>query len=83
MRPCHEGRKHWQELVNVGFSVFHEGRGAGKSATHGGHIIVSEKNSYEKKKSYDSNVAVPADSSNPRKVEEGFDSRLIRLTGVR
>jgi len=29
--------------MNVGFSAFHEGRGAGKSTTPGGHIIVSEK----------------------------------------
>jgi hypothetical protein len=43
VRPCHEGRKHWQELVNAGFSVFHEGRGAGKKATPGGHIIVNRK----------------------------------------
>jgi hypothetical protein len=30
-------------VVNVEFSTFHEGRGAGKSTTPGGRIIVSEK----------------------------------------
>jgi hypothetical protein len=29
--------------VNVGSERFHEGRGAGKSTTPGGHIIVSRK----------------------------------------
>jgi hypothetical protein len=35
--------------------VFHEGRGAGKTATPGGHIIVSRKELLEKKKSYEKN----------------------------
>ena len=39
----------------MGNSAFHEGRGAGKSATPGGRIIVSEKNSYGKKKVYGKN----------------------------
>jgi len=30
-------------VVNVEFSTFHEGWGAGKSTTPGGHIIVSGK----------------------------------------
>jgi hypothetical protein len=30
-------------VVNVEFSTIHEGRGAGKSTTPGGHIIVSRK----------------------------------------
>ncbi len=39
-----------QGLVNVDSSRFHEGRGAGKTTTPGGHIIVNRKNSYEKGK---------------------------------
>ena len=37
------GRKHMQGLVNVDSSRFHEGRGAGKTTTPGGHIIVNRK----------------------------------------
>jgi hypothetical protein len=39
----HEGRTSGQRLVNVDSWRFHEGRGAGKSTTPGGHIIVSRK----------------------------------------
>ena len=38
----HEGRLPWQGMVNVEFSTFHEGRGAGKKTTPGGR----EKNAY-------------------------------------
>ncbi len=33
----------WQGVVNVEFSTFHEGRGAGKTDPPGGHIIVNRK----------------------------------------
>jgi hypothetical protein len=36
----------------VGSSAFHEGRGAGKKATPGGHRLVSGKELFEKKKGY-------------------------------
>jgi hypothetical protein len=39
----HEGRWVWQEALNVGFSAFHEGCGAGKTDPLGGHDLVSRK----------------------------------------
>jgi hypothetical protein len=48
----HEGRRVWQGALNVGFSTFHEGRGAGKKTTPGGHDLVNRKNCFRKKKSY-------------------------------
>ena len=38
-----EGRRAGQGAVNVGFSAFHEGRGAGKTDPRGGHGLVSRK----------------------------------------
>ena len=43
LRPGHEGRRARQDLASVGFSTFHEGRGARKKATQGGHTFVSRK----------------------------------------
>jgi hypothetical protein len=48
----HEGRRVWQGALNVGSSAFHEGRGAGKKTTPGGHDLVNRKNCFRKKKSY-------------------------------
>jgi hypothetical protein len=65
----HEGRRAGQGPVNVGFSTFHEGRGAGKKTTPGGHRLVKGKEKFEKKKSYrktpgvmivDSSLALPS-----------------------
>ena len=39
----HEGRRARQGPVNVAFSAFHEGRGAGKTDPPGGHDLVSRK----------------------------------------
>jgi hypothetical protein len=39
----HEGRRVWQGALNVGFSAFHEGCGAGKTDPLGGHDLVSRK----------------------------------------
>jgi hypothetical protein len=39
----HEGRRVWQGALNVGSSAFHEGRGAGKKTTPGGHDLVNRK----------------------------------------
>jgi hypothetical protein len=38
-----EGRRVWQGALNVGFAAFHEGRGAGRKTTPGGHGLVSRK----------------------------------------
>jgi hypothetical protein len=48
----HEGRRVWRGALNVGFSAFHEGRGAGKTDPLGGHDLVNRKNCFRKKKSY-------------------------------
>jgi hypothetical protein len=48
----HEGRRAWQGPVNVGFTAFHEGRGAGKTDPRGGHDLVNRKKCFRKKKSY-------------------------------
>ncbi len=39
----HEGRRARQGPVNVRFSTLHEGRGAGKKTTPGGHDLVNRK----------------------------------------
>jgi hypothetical protein len=39
----HEGRRVWHGALNVGYSAFHEGRGAGKKTTPGGHHLVNGK----------------------------------------
>jgi hypothetical protein len=39
----HEGRRAREGLVNVGFSAFHEGRGAGKKDPPGGQRLVNRK----------------------------------------
>jgi len=36
----------------VGFSAFHEGRGAGKTDPQGGHILVNRKKKLAKNNSY-------------------------------
>jgi len=46
----HEGRRVWQGALNVGSSAFHEGRGAGKKTTPGGHGLVNRKNCFGKRK---------------------------------
>jgi hypothetical protein len=52
-RPAgHEGRRARLGPMNVGFSAFHEGRGAGKTDPPGGHDLVNRKNCFRKKKSY-------------------------------
>ena len=37
-------------MVNVGFSAFHEGRGAGKTDPPGGHMLVNKKKIVNKKR---------------------------------
>jgi hypothetical protein len=44
-----EGRRAWQGSVNVGSSAFHEGRGAGKKTTPGGHDLVNRKKLFQEK----------------------------------
>jgi len=39
----HEGRRDRRERVNVDSGRFHEGRGAGKTDTPGGHRLVNKK----------------------------------------
>jgi hypothetical protein len=48
----HEERRVWQGALNVRSSAFHEGWGAGKKTTPGGHDLVNRKNCFGKKKSY-------------------------------
>jgi hypothetical protein len=48
----HEGRRVWLGVLNVGSSAFHEGRGAGKKTTPGGHDLVNRKKCFRKKRSY-------------------------------
>ena len=38
-----KGRRVWQGALNVGFSAFHEGRGAEKQTPPGGHDLVNRK----------------------------------------
>src|SRR3989442_14912823 len=49
--------------MNVGFSAFHEGRGAEKSTTPGGRIIVSGKRIVTGKKSCEKRIARKASGS--------------------
>ena len=43
----HEGRRARLGPMNVGFSAFHEGRGAGKTDPRGGHDLVNEKKLFQ------------------------------------
>jgi hypothetical protein len=45
----HEGRRAWQGALNVRSSAFHEGRGAGKKTTPGGHDLVNRKKLFQEK----------------------------------
>ncbi len=44
-----EGRRARQGQVNVGFSAFHEGRGARKTGAPGGHDLVNRKKIVDEK----------------------------------
>ena len=79
-------------MVNVRFPAFHEGRGAGKIAHPGGHIIVSAKRivrtnrSYEKKtvsekEKIESSVCRRAEEIRCATLNWWFLSRLIRRSG--
>jgi hypothetical protein len=55
----HEERRARQGSVNVGSSAFHEGRGAGKKTTPGGHDLVNRKNCFRKRKVREKALLIP------------------------
>ena len=44
--------------MNVGFSAFHEGQGAGKSTAPGGHIIVNEREIVTRKEGLEESMRI-------------------------
>ena len=58
-----EGLRAVRGWLNVKFSAFHEGRGAGKTDPPGGSLEKECLDNCKRKESYDSNPTVPANSS--------------------